>query len=161
MGTGRRRRFLTPLLLWGVFAQPVAAEECRQDQVTITGDFGSARFTVEVADDPQERAQGLMHREKLASSAGMVFVYDAPQPMSFWMRNTLIELDLLFLDRFGEVKHIHHRAQPLDERPISGIFHDLFGVLEINGGMAERLGILIGSKLRHPAFEDRNNPWVC
>ncbi len=81
----------------------------------------------------------------------MLFVYDRPQAMNFWMRNTLIPLDLLFIDSRGVVQHIHENAVPLDETAISG-GENLLSVLEINGGLARRMGIKTGSELRHPAF---------
>jgi hypothetical protein len=102
-----------------------------------------------------------MHVESMPLSKGMLFVYQRPQRMSFWMRNTLIELDMLFLDGFGVIRHIHHRAQPLDETPISGGDDLLLGVLEINGGLASRLGIQAGDVLRHPAFVSLSDPWNC
>ncbi len=157
---GQGSRYGLIAALWFA-AGAVAAGECRMDQVEITGDFGKARFTVEVADDDAERAQGLMHRESMALSAGMLFVYDHPQLLSFWMRNTLIELDMLFLDGFGVARHIHHRAQPLDETPIPGGEEPLLGVLEINGGLARRIGIEEGAVVRHPAFISQADPWQC
>jgi uncharacterized membrane protein (UPF0127 family) len=135
-----------------LLAGSAAGQECREDTVFLSGDWGSARFSVEIADDPGERSRGLMHRESLPLSAGMLFVYPEPQAMSFWMRNTLIELDMLFVDPQGVVQHIHDRAQPLDETPIFG-GTDLTHVLEINGGLAERLGITEGTVLRHPSFD--------
>lgn len=125
------------------------------------GGFGQAVFNVEVAADDASRAQGLMHVAHMPMSKGMLFVYDQPQQLAFWMRNTLIELDMLFLDDFGEIKHIHHRAQPLDETVISPGTMKLKGVLEINGGLALRMGIATGDTLRHPAFVSRDTPWEC
>jgi uncharacterized membrane protein (UPF0127 family) len=118
-------------------------------------------FNVDVADDDATRAQGLMHVPSMPLSRGMLFIYQRPQPLSFWMRNTLIELDMLFLDSFGVIQHIHHRAQPLDETPISPGPMPLNGVLEINGGLARRLGIAVGDVVRHPALESVAEPWVC
>lgn len=138
---------------------PVVA--CPTDRVTITGGFGIAAFNVDVAADEETRARGLMHVESMPLSKGMLFVYQRPQRMSFWMRNTLIELDMLFLDGSGVIRHIHHRAQPLDETPISGGEDLLLGVLEINGGLANRLGIQTGDVLRHPAFASVSDPWTC
>jgi len=125
----------------------------------LRGDWGQARFNVEIADDPDSQAQGLMHRPSMASSAGMLFVYDRPQSLSFWMRNTLIELDMLFIEPDGTVARIHHRAQPLDETTIQG-GDGLLAVLEINGGLAERLGIVAGTQVQHPAF-GANAAWPC
>ncbi|MEP4198199.1 MAG: DUF192 domain-containing protein [Aliishimia sp.] len=133
--------------------------ECRDDQVRVRGAWGEARFTVEIADSAAERAQGLMHRESMAMSSGMLFMYERPQVLSFWMRNTLIELDMLFIDPQGIVRHIHNRAQPLDETPITG-GAGLLSVLEINGGLAERLGITVGSEVQHPDFGEKAT-WTC
>ncbi|OAN94162.1 DUF192 domain-containing protein [Sulfitobacter geojensis] len=138
----------------------VAAEECRSGSVSLKGDWGSARFSVEVADDPAEQAQGLMHRASMPMGAGMYFVNERPRSTSFWMRNTLIPLDMLFIDAQGVVKHIHHNAIPLDETPIPG-GGDILTVLEINGGLAARLGIKVGSFVRHPAHQSYTPAWPC
>jgi uncharacterized membrane protein (UPF0127 family) len=138
-----------------------AGAPCAPGRVTLTGDFGTAAFNVDIAADPAARAQGLMHVAQMPLSQGMLFVYDQPERLSFWMRNTLIELDMLFLDGDGVIRHIHHRAQPLDETPISGGPAPLLGVLEINGGLARRMGIAVGDVLHHPAFERPGAPWVC
>lgn len=142
-------------------SQPVrATSECSDNVVWIRGDFGSARFSVDVADDPEERATGLMFRTELPQSAGMLFVYDSPRLLTFWMRNTLIELDMLFIDEHGVVQHIHHRAKPRDETPISG-GRGLTHVLEINGGLAQDLGLSIGDELSHPSFDQTSATWPC
>lgn len=157
------RRCVAPLaaavLLWLGLSLPVMAA-CTDDTVWIRGDFGTARFAVEIADDAQERAMGLMHRTDMASSAGMLFVYPAPQRLSFWMRNTVIPLDMIFVDPTGIVHHIHHRAVPLDETPITG-GDGLTHVLEVNGGMAELLGLDVGDQLRHPSFDQTEAAWPC
>ncbi|MEM6304497.1 MAG: DUF192 domain-containing protein [Pseudomonadota bacterium] len=137
-----------------------AQQVCREDAVHLRGDWGQARFSVEIADDMQERAVGLMNRESLPLSAGMLFVYERPQPLSFWMRNTLIPLDMIFVDARGVVQHIHHEAIPLDETSIFG-GDALTHVLEINGGLARRMGIDVGSTLRHPSFAQENAAWPC
>ena len=165
MGTGcySRRRFLlgAGFALVSFAAGQAAASSCPADRVTITGDFGKAAFNVDLAADDASRAQGLMNVQHMPASKGMLFVYDRPQAMSFWMRNTLIELDMLFLDGFGVIQHIHHRAIPLDETVITSGSQLLRGVLEINGGLARRMGIKTGDILRHPAFISRENPWEC
>ncbi|MEP2030008.1 MAG: DUF192 domain-containing protein [Paracoccaceae bacterium] len=133
---------------------------CSEHAVTLRGDWGQARFSVEIADTAEERARGLMFRESLPQSSGMLFIYEYPQPLSFWMKNTLIELDMIFLDASGIVKTIHHRAQPGDLRPKPGE-GDQIAVLEINGGLAEALGISEGSQMRHPAFQGGAPAWPC
>lgn len=128
-----------------------AAAECREDRVTVQGDFGTANFTVQVADDPQERARGLMQVEEMGTLEGMLFVYEEPGPASFWMENTLIPLDMLFAGEDGTITRIHENAVPMDRTPIPGGDEVKF-VLEINGGLSERLGIEVGDVLQHPAI---------
>ncbi len=137
-----------------------AAAECSIERVDLRGDFGSARFTVELADEPAERSQGLMNRESLPTSAGMLFVYETPQSASFWMRNTLIPLDMIFMTPDGVVKKVHANAIPLDETPIFG-GDGIIAVLEINGGLAEQLGIEAGAEMRHPALDQASAAWPC
>ncbi len=133
-----------------VSAQPLWAV-CADDKVTIAGEWGQAHFTVDVADSPQERAQGLMFVEQMPMLSGMLFVYEAPQRVSFWMKNTLIPLDMLFASPQGEVLAIHENAVPGDTTPIPG-GDGIQMVLEINGGMASRLGVGVGDVLQHPSF---------
>ncbi|NBB98319.1 MAG: DUF192 domain-containing protein [Alphaproteobacteria bacterium] len=137
-----------------------AVAQCAPDRVDLRGDWGQARFSVEVVDTPESRAQGLMFRESLPRSAGMLFIYEAPTVASFWMRNTLIPLDMLFVDPEGRVSHIHHDARPGDETPIPGGDNVLM-VLEINGGLARVLGIETGSALRHPRLDQTDALWPC
>ncbi len=133
--------------LWG----GAAMAACSADRVTITGDFGRANFTVTVADDNMERSRGLMFVEDMPTMTGMLFIYETPRRASFWMRNTLIPLDMLFADPTGVITRIHENAVPLDETSIDG-GEGVQYVLEINGGMAARLGIEEGDVMQHPAF---------
>ncbi|HDR29922.1 DUF192 domain-containing protein [Rhodovulum sp.] len=161
MGKRGFRRFagLIPafLLAWG--AAGLAAAQCDESHVDLRGEWGTARFSVEIADDDAERARGLMHRETLPASAGMLFIYDRPQHVAFWMENTLIPLDMIFVDPEGRVLKVHLNARPLDRTPIDG-GEGVLAVLEINGGLAGRLGIGPGSELRHPAFGP-GAAWRC
>lgn len=151
---------LTLVSLWLLVSASVAFAGCQVDAVTLRGDWGQARFNVEIADTAEERARGLMFRESLPQSSGMLFLYERPQRLSFWMKNTLIELDMIFLDATGTVRAIHERAQPGDLRPKVG-GENLMAVLEINGGLARDLGIDVGTEMRHPAFEDGPAAWPC
>lgn len=147
--------------LLALLLQPGMAEAaCRPDAVELRGPWGQARFAVEVADDAAERARGLMFRESLPRSSGMLFVYEGPQRATFWMKNTLIPLDMVFLDPAGRVLGVHAMARPGDETIIDG-GPGVRAVLEINGGLAARLGIAEGSELRHPAFAEGPPAWPC
>lgn len=143
-----------------ILAPASAFAACRADQVEVRTPAQTLRFHVEVADTVQSRAEGLMFREHLSQSAGMLFVYDSPQAASFWMRNTLIPLDMVFTDRTGTVRHVHHMAKPHDETPIPG-GDGVLTVLEINGGLARRLGVEEGAVLRHPAIPQDDAAWPC
>ena len=136
------------------------AAPCREDAVMLRGDGGQARFRVELADEEVERAQGLMNRDTLASGAGMLFVYPEPQRVAFWMKNTRIPLDMIFVDAGGTVRRVHHQAVPHDETPIFG-GDGIQSVLEINGGLARQIGIAKGWQLRHPAIDQERAVWPC
>ncbi|MBP7003482.1 MAG: DUF192 domain-containing protein [Amaricoccus sp.] len=118
------------------------------------------RFQVEVADDDAERARGLMFRESLPRFGGMLFVYDTAQPVAFWMKNTLIPLDMLFFDASGRLVSVHENAVPGDLTAIPG-HGDVQFVLELNGGAAARLGIAAGAEMRHPAIPAAGAAWSC
>ena len=133
-----------------ILAAPLYAA-CSENIVTVKGEFGQARFQIDVADEPQERARGLMFVETMPTLNGMLFVYDTPQHATFWMRNTLIPLDMIFTGVNGEILKIHQNAMPLDETTIDG-GEDVLFVLEINGGLSARLGIQEGDALQHPAI---------
>ncbi|MCC5963694.1 MAG: DUF192 domain-containing protein [Rhodobacteraceae bacterium] len=143
-----------------IFWAAVSQAACAPGQVDLRGPWGQAQFTVEIADTDETRARGLMHRERMARSAGMLFIYDAPTAPSFWMRNTLIPLDMLFIDPEGRITRIHHEAQPLDETPIPGGPNVLM-VLEINGGLSRQFGITEGSEIRHPRLDQDIAAWPC
>nr|WP_238366738.1 DUF192 domain-containing protein [Mesobacterium pallidum] len=137
-----------------------AAAACREDTLRLRGDFGEALFRVEIADDAAERAQGLMHRESLPRGAGMLFLYPFPRQASFWMRNTLIPLDMIFIDRTGTVTRVHSNAIPLDETAIDG-GPNVLAVLEINGGMAAPMGLAPGVQIQHPLMPQGPAVWPC
>lgn len=141
-----------------VLASPALAAPCRPDRIELRGDWGQAAFSIEVADTDASRAQGLMNRPSMPASAGMLFIYPQPVQARFWMKNTLIALDMIFADPAGVVQKVHSNAKPLDETVIEGGSGILY-VLEINGGLARRLGIGPGTELRHPAISGA--AWPC
>lgn len=116
--------------------------------LTITGASGTHRFTVDVAATPEQQERGLMFVRSLAPDKGMIFPYDPPQPVAFWMRNTLIPLDIIFIRSDGRIARIAN-ARPLDETPLpSG--EPVAAVLEIAGGRAAELGIREGDLATWP-----------
>ncbi len=144
----------------GTIGAMPALAACNEGRVELRGDWGHVRFRVDVVDTPQTRSQGLMHVAYMPQFQGMLFVYDRPQPVSFWMENTLIPLDMIFADETGTVRHIHENAIPLDRTPISG-GDAIKYVLEINAGLVDDLGLNIGSELRHPAINQDQAAWPC
>lgn len=145
--------WLVALLLWS-FPRPVAAEETfAVSEVWVETSSGRHHFTVELADTAARQAQGLMFREAMAADHGMLFLFARPKPATFWMRNTLIPLDMLFLDGDGTIVNIIERAEPRTDtmRPSQG---PVAAVLEINGGLSDLLGIEPGDKVVHPFFAD-------
>ncbi len=155
-------RFGAATLALAVWSAGAATAEpaCRDDQVQLRGDWGQARFTIELADDEAERAQGLMHRETMPQAAGMLFVYSETRSVGFWMKNTLIPLDMIFVDATGTVARVHSNAVPGDLTPIMG-GADIKAVLEINGGLSQRMGIAPGTQVRHPSFAADRAAWGC
>ncbi len=137
-----------------------AAAACAPERLDLRGEGLRQSFGVEVADDAAERARGLMQRDRLDADRGMIFVYETPRRAMFWMKDTLIPLDMIFADARGVVTRVHANAVPLDETPIDGGDGVRF-VVEINGGLAARLGIVPGVELRHPSIPAATAAWPC
>ena len=145
------------LALWGL----PALAACRPDQLELRTPSGATlRFSVEVADDPDERARGLMFREAMPTASGMFFVFPEPKQAHFWMKNTPLTLDIIFADVTGTVTRVQQNAVPFSEAFIDGgpgVAH----VLEINGGLAGPMGIAPGAVMRHPAIPADQAAWGC
>lgn len=110
-------------------------------------DGQSITLQVEIADDYAERMHGLMERQDLPDHHGMLFIFPDQDMRSFWMKNTPLFLDIIFINQDGRVVHVHPKARPYDETPISSRKPAHY-VLEIKGGEAKRLGITSDSTLR-------------
>ena len=110
-------------------------------------------FNVEIALTPGQQQHGLMDRTYLDKSAGMMFLFPDEEMRSFWMRNTLIPLDMLFISHDGTIHHIHSNATPQNDTPITSI-KPAMAVLEINGGLSDKLDIQPGDKVIYPAFRN-------
>ena len=113
--------------------------------LTIRSATGAHLFTVEVAATPEQQEHGLMFARSLGADQGMIFPYDPPQNVSFWMRNTLIPLDMVFIRADGTIARIA-QAKPLDETPVPA-GEPVAAVLEIRGGRAAELGIREGDRV--------------
>jgi hypothetical protein len=114
--------------------------------VVITTSKGAHRFDVEVAQTPEQQAKGLMFRKTLADDAGMIFPMDPPRTASFWMENTLIPLDMIFIRTDGTIAFIGANTVPYSRTPVSaGI--PVAAVLELRGGRAAELGIGMDDKV--------------
>lgn len=142
------RSIFVNLLAIAMLSLPVAAcsQEDRAILHTSEGDF---TFKVEVVDTPDTRARGLMFRQELASNAGMLFDFQEERQVAFWMRNTFIPLDMIFIAADGTVKTVHVNARPQDPTSIPSNALVRF-VLEIPGGRSVEIGLAEGDRLEHP-----------
>jgi hypothetical protein len=122
-----------------------------QDTLLVETASSQYRFEVEIADEPAERAEGLMYRQSLADNAGMLFLYPTPQAVEFWMKNTVLPLDIVFVRANGTIARIAADTKPLSEDLIpSG--EPVTAVLEVKAGTMHALGITIGDRLRNPKY---------
>jgi uncharacterized membrane protein (UPF0127 family) len=116
---------------------------------------GPHRFAIEIADTPDERAQGLMFRETMAADAGMLFDYGFDQNgVAFWMKNTPLPLDMIFIRADGTITQIAADTTPFSLEPVPSVLPVRF-VLEVNAGTAKRIGLKPGDRLRHPRTTPR------
>ena len=139
-----------PLVAAGPASPAVAAEPALEPLTILTPDH-RYDFEVEVATSSEERARGLMFREELGPKRGMLFDFGREQPVSMWMRNTLISLDMLFIGEDGEIRKIEAGTTPLSLETISSEV-PVLAVLELNAGTTRLLGIRPGDRVLHPIF---------
>jgi uncharacterized membrane protein (UPF0127 family) len=122
------------------------------EKLEILTSTGPHAFEVEIAADDASRERGLMDRRYMARDHGMLFEFDHDDPVSFWMKDTYIPLDMIFITPNGVVTRVVANAEPLSERVIpSG--GPAAGVLELNGGAAAAIGLKVGDRVRHPFFK--------
>ncbi len=112
---------------------------------------GSVDVQVELAIDDAERAQGLQHRDSLDPDAGMLFDFGNRRIVAMWMKNTKIPLDMVFIDDDGSIVHVIENTDPFSTRLLSSLV-PIRGVLELNAGSVDRLGIKLGDRIRHAIF---------
>jgi uncharacterized membrane protein (UPF0127 family) len=142
-----------------IVAQPRAAHaqaapavaESTLETLEIATATGKHRFSVEVMRTDEQRARGLMHRRFMPAERGMLFDFKREDHVAMWMKNTFIPLDMLFIDRTGKIVSIAENTEPLSERTIpSG--GPVLAVLEVNAGVARKIGAKPGDQLTHPLF---------
>jgi hypothetical protein len=144
----QRLIFICALLL---IAPASFAAGLPRDTLLVETASSQYRFDVEIADDAAERAEGLMYRQSLADNAGMLFLYPSPQPVQFWMKNTLLSLDIVFVRANGTIARIAADTKPMSEDLIpSG--EPVTAVLEVKAGTMHELGITVGDRLRNPKY---------
>ena len=130
----------------------VSATGGELDSLEIVTSTGRHAFQVEIADNDATREHGLMDRRYMAADHGMLFEFDRDEPVAFWMKNTYIPLDMIFIAPSGVVTHIAANAEPLSERVIPSGGPSV-AVLELDGGTAASIGLKVGDKVRHPFFK--------
>jgi uncharacterized protein len=129
--------------------QPEQLRGFARDTLVIQRSNGRDQFSIWLADTPAQQQQGLMWVQQLPPDHGMLFLLPQPRPMSMWMKNTYVPLDMVFFDARGRILRIHEHAVPLSEAIIdSGV--EVAGVLEILAGEAKRRGFEVGDRLLHP-----------
>lgn len=148
-------------LLLGAAAQSMADSRAMAlpvDPVPLVAETarGESRFSIEVADDSNERSMGLMFREDLPSDRGMLFVFETTRTVGFWMKNTPLPLDLIFIGEDGKVKAVR-RGEPQSEAVIASDAPVRF-VLELNAGTAAAKGIADGDLIKHPQIDAVDGP---
>lgn len=146
-----RRSVWIIILLWAF--GPIIAACANSPQVTLKAPDGSAVaiVSVEIADTSSARELGLMYRKKLDENDGMIFLFPTSQHLTFWMKNTVIPLDMIFAASNGKVVGIVRNAEPFSESPV-GPDTDAQYVLEVNGGFAERHHVEVGDTMQFSGF---------
>lgn len=131
-----------------LLAMPVGALAADPELAVVTADGGRHAFTIEIADDPIERAQGLMFRETMADDHAMLFDFAREQEVSFWMKNTPLSLDMIFAEADGTIVAIAENTTPQSTRSVPSGAPVRF-VLEVVAGTSAKLGIAPGDRIEH------------
>lgn len=135
-----------------LLAATVARAEPPGEVARIVTATGEHEFKVEIADTPKMRARGLMFRKSMPADRGMLFDFKAERPVSMWMKNTYLPLDMVFIGRDGRVVGVAADTEPLSERIISSPA-PAYAVLELNAGAARQISLVPGDRVRHRMFK--------
>ena len=151
------RRYVLTVILIALFAllpAPLWADQpalSKIEPLTIATENDATMFTVEIADTDDLRERGLMFRQRLPENRGMLFDFGEPRPVSMWVKNTYIPLDMLFIRADGTIAYIAENTTPKSLDTV-GITEPVLAVLELAGGTAKKLGIRTGDKVYHRLF---------
>ncbi len=129
-----------------------ARAEAALQRLEFVTESGPHVFQIELADSPEERAKGLMYRRAMPQDHGMLFDFHTETPIMMWMKNTYIPLDMIFVSRKGLVTRIASDTTPMSEAVIDG--GEAYAVIELNAGVARKIGLKPGDAVRHPAFRN-------
>ena len=144
----------TAFVLFGLLVAAGPVRPAELQTLEIASKTGVHAFSVELVENDADRSKGLMFRKELPEGRGMLFDFHREQDVSFWMENTYIPLDMIFIRGDGRILHIQENAEPLSTRliPSGG---PVLGVLEVIGGTARKLGIKPGDRVAHAIFRPR------
>jgi uncharacterized protein len=131
---------------------PMASVSLKFEKLEIVSGEKTHAFFVEVMRTDKERQNGLMFRQTMPPDNGMLFDFERDQMVTMWMKNTYLPLDMIFILKDGRIHRIEERTEPMSERTISS-GAPVRAVLELNGGVAARLGIKAGDLIKHPVFK--------
>ena len=142
------------LIVFALSLSPEAAGAAGEQTLEVASKTGVHIFSVEVVDNDADRAKGLMYRKELPEGRGMLFDFHRDQEVSFWMQNTYIPLDMIFIRGDGRILRIEENTEPLSTRmiPSRGAVR---AVLEVIGGTSRKLGIAPGDRVASPIFRAR------
>jgi uncharacterized protein len=139
------------IALIAAFSALACAQAADEATLEIVSKTGVHVFAIELATNDAERSRGLMYRKELPEGRGMLFDFEHDQPVSFWMHNTYISLDMIFIRGDGRILRIAENTEPMSDRliPSGG---PVRAVLEVIGGTAHKLGIVPGDRVESPIF---------
>jgi len=144
---------LVLLIILGLSSNPIPARDHNLEELIITNSVGlSVSYNIEIARTSAQMQRGLMFRDSMPENQGMLFIYLPERPASMWMKNTILPLDMFFIDRHGIIINIAEDTIPFSTEPIRSD-GDVRAVLELNAGQARKHQIATGDKVTHPLFE--------
>lgn len=155
--TRRETLALLMVAVWVAAAGAVPSAKAAEEPafpvspLTVETARGRFQFMVEIAETPSTWKQGLQKRRQMPQDAGMLFNYHQPREVSMWMKDTLISLDMVFIDERGVIVNIAENTQPLSHETLSSR-GPVLAVLEVNAGTAARLGMRPGDRVLHAIF---------